>query len=92
MVVCGLQLCQLTHCGGGGCHYNTQQVSFYLAVESLHRVVNPVRIVGPRLLEVSLGGLAVNLVGAVAFKSTGSWLGRHAAHTQTPSGTAGRVC
>lgn len=53
-------------------------VSCFLALESLHRVVNPVTIVGARLIEVSVAGLAVNLLGAVAFKTENTWLGRMA--------------
>ena len=50
-------------------------------LESLHRVVNPVAIAGARLIEVGVLGLAVNLVGAVAFKTNNTWMGRMAKHT-----------
>lgn len=69
------------------CHSNTRcvgfplQVSCFLVLESLHRVVNPVTISGARLIEVGVLGLAVNLIGAVAFKTNNSWMGRMARHT-----------
>lgn len=60
-------------------------VSSFLAVESMHRVVNPVKIEGNRLIEVSVAGLLVNLFGAVAFKTNNTWMGRMAKHTHQAS-------
>ena len=71
----------LTRCPCPCCVTFANQVSCFLALESLHRVVNPVIIDATRLIEVSVLGLVVNLVGAVAFKTNNTWLGRMAKHT-----------